>query len=307
MPSVGLPSSISAMLTVNSPFLLMNSLVPSSGSTSQNGPPFSVGTRPAAISSSATTGVSGRQRPQAPDDDLLGGVVGIGHRALVGLGALAEVAGIDAHDLPRGGAGELAAGVAQRVMGRQGRGHAIGCFGGGDLITHSPMTERLLGVISALPEEFAHLSDRSGQAQEIGGFAFWRGEIAGREAVFVESGAGKVNAGVATSLLLDRFGCRALLMCGVAGGLDPALGVGDIVVGTSNTQHDYGVHRDAGFHTIQPGSRPSLGRRLDAGLHGGRRRGVAPARGGQRGSRWSRCRKRSVSAGACPPSISAPS
>jgi adenosylhomocysteine nucleosidase len=121
------------------------------------------------------------------------------------------------------------------------------------------MTERLLGVISALPEEFAHLSDRSGQAQEIGGFAFWRGEIAGRTAVFVESGAGKVNAGVATSLLLDRFGCRALLMCGVAGGLDPTLGVGDIVVGTSNIQHDYGMHRDAGFHTIQPGSRPSKG------------------------------------------------
>jgi adenosylhomocysteine nucleosidase len=121
------------------------------------------------------------------------------------------------------------------------------------------MTERLLGVISALPEEFAHLSDRSGQAQEIGGFAFWHGEIAGREAVFVESGAGKVNAGVATALLLDRFGCRALLMCGVAGGLDPAFGVGDVVVGISNTQHDYGVQREGSFQTIQPGSRPSLG------------------------------------------------
>src|ERR1044072_898606 len=144
-------------------------------------------------------------------------------------------------------------------MGRQDRGHAIGCFGGGDLITHSPMTERLLGVISALPEEFAHLSDRTTHSRTIGGFAFWRGEIAGREAVFVESGAGKVNAGVAAALLLDRYGCRALLMCGVAGGLDPALGVGDIIVGTSNTQHDFGVHREAGFHTIQPGSRPSKG------------------------------------------------
>jgi len=121
------------------------------------------------------------------------------------------------------------------------------------------MAERLLGVISALPEELAHLSDRSGQVREIGGFAFWQSEIAGREAVFVESGAGKVNAGVAASLLLDRFECRALLMCGVAGGLDPALGVGDIVVGTSNTQHDFGMHREAGFHTIQPGSRPSKG------------------------------------------------
>ena len=121
------------------------------------------------------------------------------------------------------------------------------------------MAERLLGVISALPEEFAHLSDRSGPAREIGGLAFWRGEIAGREAVFVESGAGKVNAGVATALLLDRFDCGALLMCGVAGGLDPALGVGDIVVGTSNTQHDFGVQREESFQTIQPGSRPSKG------------------------------------------------
>ncbi|WP_422000212.1 5'-methylthioadenosine/S-adenosylhomocysteine nucleosidase [Reyranella sp.] len=121
------------------------------------------------------------------------------------------------------------------------------------------MANRLLGVISALPEELAHLSDRSGDIREIGGLAFWRGEIAGREAVFVESGAGKVNAGVATSLLLDRFDCRALLLCGVAGGLDPALGVGDVVIGTSNTQHDFGIHRDGGFHTIQPGSRPSLG------------------------------------------------
>jgi adenosylhomocysteine nucleosidase len=121
------------------------------------------------------------------------------------------------------------------------------------------MANRLLGVLSALPEEFAHLSDRAGEAREIGGLSFWRGQIAGREAVFVESGAGKVNAGVATSLLLDRFDCRALMLCGVAGGLDPALGVGDVVVGVSHTQHDYGAQREDSFHTFQPGSRPSLG------------------------------------------------
>ena len=121
------------------------------------------------------------------------------------------------------------------------------------------MANRLLGVLSALPEEIAHLSDRSGEASEIGGLSFSRGQIAGREAVFVESGAGKVNAGVATSLLLDRFECRALLLCGVAGGLDPALGVGDVVIGTSHIQHDYGTHREGYFLTIQPGSRPSRG------------------------------------------------
>lgn len=127
------------------------------------------------------------------------------------------------------------------------------------------MANTRLGVISALPEELAHLSDRPGRVEEIGGLAFWPGEIAGREAVFVESGAGKVNAGVATLLLLDRFGCRALLLCGAAGGLDPALGVGDVVIGTRNTQHDFGLSREDGFWAIQPGSRPSLGQSWEPG------------------------------------------
>lgn len=121
------------------------------------------------------------------------------------------------------------------------------------------MANRLLGVISALPEELAHLSDRSGPSSQIGGFTFWRARIADREAVFVESGAGKVNAGVAASLLIDRFDCRALMLCGVAGGLDPALGVGDVVVGTSHVQHDFGMEKEEGFQAIQPGSRPSRG------------------------------------------------
>src|SRR5258708_17910204 len=121
------------------------------------------------------------------------------------------------------------------------------------------MANRLLGAISALPEEFAHLSDQSGQWREIGDLAFWRGQIAGREAVFVESGAGKVNAGIATTLLLDRFGCRALMLCGVAGGLDPALGVGDVVIATGNIHHDYGLEEEDPVLHIQPRSPPSLG------------------------------------------------
>ena len=103
-----------------------------------------------------------------------------------------------------------------------------------------------------------------------------------------------------TALLLDRFDCRALMLCGVAGGLDPALGVGDVVIGTSHIQHDYGTQREDSFHTIQPGSRPSLGRRLEARLPRGRTAGGAAARGGRRASRWSRCRRRSASAGATP-------
>ena len=54
----------------------------------------------------------------------------------------------------------------------RGRGGAWTLLGGGDLIAHSPMANRLLGVISALPEEFAHLSDQLGPTRsEIGGLA----------------------------------------------------------------------------------------------------------------------------------------
>ncbi len=37
------------------------------------------------------------------------------------------------------------------------------------------------------------------------------------------------------------------------------MGVGDIVIGTGNIQHDYGTEKDDGYVHIQPGSRPSLG------------------------------------------------
>jgi adenosylhomocysteine nucleosidase len=48
-------------------------------------------------------------------------------------------------------------------------------------------------------------------------------------------------------------------LCGVAGGLDPALGVGDVVIGTTNIQHDFGIEKEDKFVHIQPGSRPSRG------------------------------------------------
>jgi adenosylhomocysteine nucleosidase len=121
------------------------------------------------------------------------------------------------------------------------------------------MANRLLGVISAMPEELAHLADDSGGRIAVGGLSYLKGHIAGRDAVFVECGMGKVNAGVAAALMLDRFPCSALMFCGVAGGLDPALGVGDVVVGTRNIQYDYGAELEAGFKTYQPGKPPLPG------------------------------------------------
>ncbi len=114
-----------------------------------------------------------------------------------------------------------------------------------------------LGILTAIPEELAHLDEAAGATTRIGELTFTHGLIAGRAAVFVECGAGKVNAAIAATLLLTRFECRALLFCGVAGGLDPAFGVGDVVIAARNLQHDYGVLAAGKIQAWQPGV-PSL-------------------------------------------------
>lgn len=128
-------------------------------------------------------------------------------------------------------------------------------------------TDRPIGVICAIPEEIAHFGAhfQETEANTIAGFAFRRGRLDGRDAVVVETGIGKVNAATVATLLLDRFGCRVLLFSGVAGGLDPALGVGDVVVADRLVQHDYGSVFQGQVKTYQPGNYPMPGMPEDHG------------------------------------------
>lgn len=75
-------------------------------------------------------------------------------------------------------------------------------------------------------------------------------------AVLVESGIGKVNAAVVTTRLILEHRPDVILFTGVAGGLDPALGVGDVVVGERTIQHDAGVRLDGRLEPYQPGHVP---------------------------------------------------
>jgi adenosylhomocysteine nucleosidase len=117
------------------------------------------------------------------------------------------------------------------------------------------------GLISAIPEEIAHFGDHFAEAaqSDLAGFRFRRGTLEGRPAVLVEAGIGKVNAAIVATLLVEKFGCRALLFSGVAGGLDPGLGIGDVVVGTRVLQHDYGALVGGRLTVYQPGAFPLPG------------------------------------------------
>jgi adenosylhomocysteine nucleosidase len=129
-----------------------------------------------------------------------------------------------------------------------------------------------LGVICAMPEEIEHLaaataSDIGGGETRAGGFAFRSGRLEGRNVVLVEGGIGKVSAAHVASLLLDRFGCRALVLSGVAGGLDPALGIGDVVIAERMIQHDYGAMVDGDIRHFRPGVPPIGESRHDPVYH----------------------------------------
>lgn len=115
-----------------------------------------------------------------------------------------------------------------------------------------------VGVLCAIPQEFAFLADNLAHAEvsERAGMVFHAGRLDGHPVVLARAGMGKVNAAIAATLLMERFGCRVLLFSGIAGGLDPELSVGDVVIAEHVVQHDAGYTSEEGFVVYQAGHLP---------------------------------------------------
>ncbi len=91
------------------------------------------------------------------------------------------------------------------------------------------MHEELGALLAQMPDE---------QRVRVAGRDFWVGHLHGQPVVAVLSRIGKVAAAVTATVLLERFGVRAIVFTGVAGGLAPGVNVGDVVVATELLQHD---------------------------------------------------------------------
>jgi len=117
-----------------------------------------------------------------------------------------------------------------------------------------------IGLICAIPQELdALLGDLSETHSEARAHTrFVTGVLDGHDVVLAGSGMGKVNAAIVTTLLADRFGCRTIVFSGVAGGLDPALSIGDVVVADRIVQHDAGVLENEKIRPYQPGHAPII-------------------------------------------------
>jgi adenosylhomocysteine nucleosidase len=129
------------------------------------------------------------------------------------------------------------------------------------ILPEVPVTDQdpqAIGVICAIPDEIAQFGSSFHQEKtsRYGGFDFAEGQLEGKHCILVEAGMGKVNAAVVATILAQRFGCQTLLFSGVAGGLDPDLGVGDVIVGKHLIQHDYGIINNQVTESYHPGHLP---------------------------------------------------
>lgn len=115
-----------------------------------------------------------------------------------------------------------------------------------------------VAVLTAIPQELGHLRDALTDRESVtaGPLTAWRGVLDGVPVLVAGAGIGKVNTALATTLLIDRLGASALIFSGVAGGLDPDLAIGDVVIADHLVQHDAGWIEHGRLTPYHPGHIP---------------------------------------------------
>ncbi len=106
-----------------------------------------------------------------------------------------------------------------------------GCAGFSTNSVRLDSTPRI-AVLSAFEPELALLGNRLlGPARHhVNGIEFTTGTLEGKPVVLFLSGISMTNATMNTQLVLDRFNVQTLVFSGIAGGVNPALHIGDVSV-----------------------------------------------------------------------------
>lgn len=114
------------------------------------------------------------------------------------------------------------------------------------LLTQSVYAQRyktrpVTGLLGAFGAEVALVKQSLKKPKDVvvDGIVFTTGRLGNQRVVVAETGIGKVNAAMTTALLLDHFRPRRVLFTGIAGGTNPDLQPGDIVIASRTAHHDY--------------------------------------------------------------------
>lgn len=114
------------------------------------------------------------------------------------------------------------------------------------LIAHVAVAQRyetrpVTALLGAFDEEvkLVQQSLQNPKTQVLNGITFITGSINGHEVVVAETGIGKTNAAMATAFTLAYFRPARVLFTGIAGGINPDLQPGDMVIARQTGYHDY--------------------------------------------------------------------
>ena len=97
-----------------------------------------------------------------------------------------------------------------------------------------------IGIIGAMEIEVETLKSHMQIKNTItkASMTFLEGTLNGVDVIIVRSGIGKVNAGICVQILVDLFEVTHIINTGVAGSLNAAIDIGDIVLSTDTLYHD---------------------------------------------------------------------
>lgn len=89
-----------------------------------------------------------------------------------------------------------------------------------------------IAVVSAFDGELAKLRDSVQLTSKtvVNGRTLWLGKLKGHDVVLLLSGINIINATLTTESLLNNFRIMSIVFSGIAGGVNPDLGVGDVTV-----------------------------------------------------------------------------
>ena len=100
-----------------------------------------------------------------------------------------------------------------------------------------------IAIMGAMPEEIAPILAKldNYKTTKYADNEYYEATYNGVDIVVAYSIIGKVFSALTASTMIQYFGCDKLLFSGVAGGINPNLKIGDLIVATKLSQHDLDI------------------------------------------------------------------
>ncbi len=100
-----------------------------------------------------------------------------------------------------------------------------------------------LAIMGAMEEEIEPLLSyfENVNTVEFANNKYYEVNYDGLEIVIAYSKIGKVFASLTAATMIEKFGCDTLLFSGVAGGINPELEIGDLIIADKLCQHDLDI------------------------------------------------------------------